>query len=84
MAIESANEAEAERVEIPLEDILTGLEQSILLVGQSFNAVTYQRRCNVLSVLMKDHKSRQSCSKFQKVRSYLVENSGNMLWKRPR
>ena len=65
MAIESANEAEAEKVEIPLEDISTGLEQSILLVGQSFNAVTYQRRCNVLSVLMKDHRKTKSTIKEQ-------------------
>lgn len=63
MAIESANEAEGEKVEIPLEDISTSLEQSILLLGQAFNAVTYQRRCNVLSVLMNDHKKTKSTIK---------------------
>ena len=77
MAIESANEAEAEKEEIPLEDISTGLEQSILLVGQSFNAVTYQRRCNVLSVLMKDHRKTKSTIKEQ---AKLFEVSDNELF----
>ena len=34
-------------------------DQSIMMLGQVFNNITYNRRLSVLNVLMKEHKSKQ-------------------------
>ena len=43
-----------EEISIPLSEIISDLEKSILLIGQSFNNAAYQRRLNVLLALTKD------------------------------
>ena len=65
MAIEEANNAEGSKVEIPLEDLTTSLEQSVMLLGQAINSMTYQRRCNALSAVMSDTRKIKSTVKEQ-------------------
>ena len=49
-----------DRVEIDLGEFKDELaEQSIMMLGQVFNNITYNRRLSVLSALMKEHKSKQ-------------------------
>ena len=36
-------------VQLDLNELIQYLEQSVMLVGQAFNVVTYNRRLNVLS-----------------------------------
>ena len=65
MTIEEANDAESTKVEIPLEDLTTSLEQSVMLLGQAINSMTYQRRCNALSAVMSDTRKIKSTVKEQ-------------------
>ena len=65
MTIEEANDAESTKVEIPLEDLTTSLEQSVMLLGQAINSMTYKRRCNALSAVMSDTRKIKSTVKEQ-------------------
>ena len=65
MTIEEANDAESTKVEIPLEDLTTSLEQSVMLLGQAINSMTYQRRCNASSAVMSDTRKIKSTVKEQ-------------------
>ena len=49
-----------EEISIPLSEIISDLEKSILLIGQSFNNAAYQRRLNVLIALTKETKKANS------------------------
>lgn len=65
MTLEEANNAKDDKVEIPLEDLTTSLEQSVMLLGQAVNSMTYQRRCNALSAVMNDTRKIKSTVKEQ-------------------
>lgn len=45
-----------ETVSVPIEEYIKLVKQSVLLLGQAFNTITYGRPLNVLKPLMKDHK----------------------------
>eukprot|EP00112_Aurelia_sp_Birch-Aquarium-sp1_P019803 Seg4970.3 transcript_id=Seg4970.3/GoldUCD/mRNA.D3Y31 product="hypothetical protein" protein_id=Seg4970.3/GoldUCD/D3Y31 len=65
MTLEEANNAKDDKVEIPLEDLTTSLEHSVMLLGQAVNSMTYQRRCNALSAVMNDTRKIKSTVKEQ-------------------
>ena len=48
-----------DRVEIDLVEFKELTEQSIMILGQVLNNITYNRRLSVLNTLMKEHKSKQ-------------------------
>ena len=50
--LEGAKGAEKDAVQISVNDLLHYVEQAILLLGQSSNAITYHRRLNVLGSVM--------------------------------
>ena len=50
--LEGAKGAEKDAVQIPINDLLDYIEQTVFLLGQSSNAITYHRRLNVLGSLM--------------------------------
>ena len=56
--LEEALADEGEKVKLDLTELSQFVEQSVMLTGQAFNAVTYQRRLNVLSAVMDKHKSK--------------------------
>ena len=65
MTSEEANDAESTKVEIPLGDLTTSVEQSVMLLGQAINSMTYQGRCNALSAVMSDTRKIKSTVKEQ-------------------
>ena len=50
--LEGAKGAEEDAVQISINDLLHYVEQTVLLLGQSSNAITYHRRLNVLGSVM--------------------------------
>ena len=58
--IEDSTQYKTDRVEIDLGEFKEELtEQSIMMLGQVFNNITYNRRLSVLNALMKGYKSKQ-------------------------
>ena len=50
--LEDAKQAEDEAVQISINELLFDAEQTVLLLGQSSNAIAYHRRSNVLRCIM--------------------------------
>ena len=50
--LEGAKGAEEDALQISINDLLHYVEQTVLLLGQSSNAITYHRRLNVLGSVM--------------------------------
>ena len=50
--LEREKGAEEDAVQISINDLLHYVEQTVLLLGQSSNAITYHRRLNVLGSVM--------------------------------
>ena len=50
--LENAKQAKYEAVPISVNELLFYIEQIVLLLGQSSNAITYHRRLNVLECIM--------------------------------
>ena len=50
--LEDAKQTEDEAVQISVNELLFYVEQIVLLLGQSSNAITYHRRLNVLGCIM--------------------------------
>ena len=50
--LEGAKGAEEDAVQISINDLLHYVEQTVLLLGQSSNVITYHRRLNVLMSVM--------------------------------
>ena len=74
--LEGAKEAEEDAVQISINDLLYYVEQTVLLLGQSSNAITYHRKLNFLGSVMKSQyqvKSilREKASLLQKHDEYL-------------
>ena len=57
--IEDSTQCRTDRVETDLCEFKDLTEQSITMLGQVFNSITYNRRLSVLNALMKEHKSKQ-------------------------
>ena len=57
--IEDSTQCKIDRVEINLCEFKELIEQSIMMLGQVFNNIMYNRRLSVLNALMKEHKSEQ-------------------------
>ena len=51
-AIDQAKSSKDDNVLMPVSDLLLYLEQSVLLIGQQSNLITYHRRMNVMNNLM--------------------------------
>ena len=50
--LERAKGTEKDAVQISINDLLHYVEETVLLLGQSSNAITYHRRLNVLGSVM--------------------------------
>ena len=57
--IEDSTQFKTDRVEIDLCEFKELTEQSIMMLGQVFNNITYNRRLSVLNALMKENKSKK-------------------------
>ena len=57
--IEDSTPCKTDRVETDLREFKEFAEQSVMMFGQLFNNITYNRRLSVLNALMKAHKSKQ-------------------------
>ena len=57
--IEDSTQCKTDRVEIDLGEFKELIEQSIMMLGQVFNNITYNRRLSFLNALMKEQKSKQ-------------------------
>ena len=55
---EEALAQENNMVQLDLDELIQYLEQSVMLVGQAFNVVTYNRRLNVLSAVQDKQKAK--------------------------
>ena len=49
---------ENDTVQLDLNQLIQYLEQSVMLLGQAFNAITYNRRLNVLSAVLDKQKAK--------------------------
>lgn len=67
--------------EISWKDLSQSVEQTVLLLGQAFNAFSYHRRLNVLSAIMSDKKKAKVTLKDE---SKLLEipTEDNLFWKK--
>ena len=57
--IEDSTPCKTDRIEIDLCEFKELTEQSIMMLGQMFNNITYNRRLSVLNTLMEEHKSKK-------------------------
>ena len=57
--IEDSTQCKTDRIEIDLCQFKELTEQSIIMFGQVFDNVTYNRHLSVLNAFMKEHKSKQ-------------------------
>ena len=57
--IEESFHYKTDRLEIDLYEVKELTEQSITMLGQEVNNITYNRRLSVLNTLMKEHKWKQ-------------------------
>ena len=57
--IEESFQYKTVRLEIDLYEVKELTEQSITMLGQEVNNITYNRRLSVLNTLMKEHKWKQ-------------------------
>ena len=71
-ALESATAAPDDEADLPIEDLLNLLQQTVLLVGQTNNAISYRR----LSALAGAIKISSQTKSMIKDKSALLENSG--------
>ena len=55
---EEVLDQENNMVQLDLNELIQYLEQSVMLVGQAFNVVTYNRRLNVLSAVQDKQKAK--------------------------
>ena len=69
--LENAEKAKEDTVEIPLKALTVHIEQAVLLIGQTFNVISYQRRFNILNSIMNDSRKVQ---KTLKDKADLLEN----------
>ena len=69
--LEGAKGAEEDAVQISINDLLHYVEQTVLLLGQSSNAITYHRRLNVLGSVMNSQYQVKSMLLLQKHGEYL-------------
>lgn len=76
LVIEGAIASSDDRTEIQLEDLAKHLEQTVMLIGQTFNALTYNRRLNALSVIMSDKRKAKNTIKEQS--SLLEKTDANL------
>ena len=67
--LERAKGTEKDAVQISITDLLHYVEETVLLLGQSSNAITYHRRLNVLGSVMNS----------QYVVKSILKNSGTIL-----
>ena len=65
LTLEDALASDVQQPVIDLEELAKLVEQTILLLGQSFNAVTYHRRLSALTGIMADNKKAKSTLKDQ-------------------
>ena len=63
--IEDSTHCKTDRVEIDLGEFKELTEQSVMMLGQVFNNITYNRRLSVLNALIKEHKSKQMSKRKQ-------------------
>ena len=56
--IEEATTSHSDKVEFDLQEFREWTEQSVILLGQVFNNINYNRRLLVLCALMKEHKAK--------------------------
>ena len=75
-ALESATAAPDDEADLPIEDLLNLLQQTVLLVGQTNNAISYRR----LSALAGAIKISSQTKSMIKDKSALLENSGKELF----
>ena len=54
---EHSTQCKTDRVDTDLGEFKELTEQSIMMLGQVFNNITYNSRLSLLNVLMKEHKS---------------------------
>ena len=76
-ALESANTAPDDEVDLNIEDLLNLVQQTVLLVGQTNNTISYHSR---LSALVGAMKSFSQAKSMIKDKSTLLENSGKELF----
>ena len=76
-ALESATAAPDDEADLPIEDLLSLLQQTELLVGQTNNAIPYHRRLSALTGAIKSSSQTKSMIKDK---SALLENSGKELF----
>ena len=75
--LEDAKQAEDEAVHISVTELLFYVEQIILLLGQSSNAITYHRRLNVLRCIMN---SQYQVKTMLKEKTALLQKHGSELF----
>ena len=59
LTLENAMSTKRQKVEITLEDLKEYTEQTVILIGQVYNSMSYQRRLNALSTMMKEAKAKE-------------------------
>ena len=77
--LEREKGAEEDAVQISINDLLHYVEQTVLLLGQSSNAITYHRRLNVLGSVM--NSQYQVKSMFKEKASLLLKHDDYILAK---
>ena len=75
--LEGAKGAEEDAVQISISDLLHYVEQTVLLLGQSSNAITFHRRLNVLGSVMN---SQYQVKSMLKEKTSLLQNHDEYLF----
>ena len=75
--LEGAKWTEEDAVQISINDLLHYVEETVLLLGQSSNAITYHRRLNVLGSVMN---SQYQVETMLKEKASLLQRYGEYLF----
>ena len=76
-ALESATTAPDDEADLTLEEVINLVQQTVLLVGQTNNTISYHRRLSAMAGAMKSSNQAKSVIKDK---SALLENSGKELF----
>ena len=71
--VENARNSRFEKVEVSLPEILTNLEQAVMLLGQAFNNILYTRCFNVLRQVTGDRRKTKQLFKVNKNEIFVKE-----------
>ena len=79
-SLEKVKTSNSTEIEVPVEELITLVEKSVLLIGHTSNCISYNRRLNILKVITKDPRKAQSLLKEKADLDYSVLDRAPILF----